>query len=183
MNIELSQKVAKYLCGQPVTVRSRQPHIAQASGFTYRHPEAGAIIDVRPGMTAADELETFLHECAHVKMHYENLLVTRHSELPSASYRYSDHIMNVRAASPHKQETEADALTVEWMRYAMAAGPDPTARLQRMLGWYPAELRAMIAAIVPGAVRAALNPEPTKVIQPFKPLSPTAKVVTTKRNR
>ncbi len=72
LSIELFERVAAHLSGRPVVFRWQEPVWNFASGAAYKSLSNDAIIDVNPGATST--IYTFLHEVAHVRVHWGEIV-------------------------------------------------------------------------------------------------------------
>lgn len=112
----LADAVGLHLCGVPVNVRPGAPRARKAwaemvpvSNVGGRGP--GALVTVRPDMTADQFLRLTLHELAHVRCGHYKLTGFDLGALPADS---------VTVNSDPAEEAEAEGQVDKWLRWARA---------------------------------------------------------------
>lgn len=84
-DVALFERVASRLTGRPVEVRFQEPPIVGCRGLADRDKDGNATITIEPGMDQDNELFVFLHEVAHIKLHYNHMEPSDFSSLPQRS--------------------------------------------------------------------------------------------------
>lgn len=110
----LCERVGKRLTNKPVSVRFQQPAYRDAKGTACKRNRT-AVVDIRPGMSSEEFLNTFLHECGHVKTLWGSWTVKVPDYKPGslripASFR--------TAGTVKIAEEAANVLAEEWLNYA-----------------------------------------------------------------
>lgn len=158
---DLVTRVAAHLAGRPVEVRHLRPPFEGALGCAIKSAGA-AVLYVTPNLEAWARFSVFLHEAAHLRLHWNSIPDTDHASRPAGSIRGATPL-GVVTGQP--VEDEADALAGYWAKWA-ARNADPyepdaiRARLKGLLNWRP--------------------PEPQHEI---KPLAGTKAVIITRKDR
>jgi hypothetical protein len=112
--LELMHAVARKLTGRAVMIRFCEPMAdIPARGATYKGLDGGAVIDMNPARySAAELLETFTHELAHVVKHL-SIMTPVNVTIASAVY----HVPSKHADPVRRDiEAEAEALAETWRR-------------------------------------------------------------------
>lgn len=140
----LAEIVAEHLTRiyRPVTLRIQQPGLAACKG-TAEKTASGGVITITPEGDAMDQLQIFLHECAHLRSHWPEMEEkdTSGGEVPPGAIAISaDELRELQTPADQLEEAEAEALTATWMKFAdehrdLARG-DIEGRLLALLEWY-----------------------------------------------
>ena len=125
--------VARRLTGRPCKVEFVQPYIKKTRGLAARKGDTG-IIQIRPGLGEDQTLETYLHEVAHVRLHFKGLMGLPKQARPE-SYRLT--VPEGEMEAHEQREDEARTLAAHWEEYAdeNATGPELRHRLAALLDW------------------------------------------------
>ena len=144
--------VGRHLTAKRLGVRLRESIYggSNAWGTAYNLPGNRAVIDVDPGLPLAQTYETFLHEVAHIKLHYRVVDDNEYFAMEPGSYKVAPPSSNPNfsdeaRAAVLRNEAEADNQAAKWDLWAS----DP-ARLSQV-GWdcsdpdYPIEFHKLHA--------------------------------------
>ena len=125
--------VADRLTGRKCAIEWRKPYIKGTIGLTARGEDPGSVkIFIDPALDDTKQLDTFLHECAHGRLHYHLLPNNQEHEAPAASYRIVD---RDRFTDDNRQdEQEADAMAVYWQSYCEDV-TSISGKLSKLLSW------------------------------------------------
>lgn len=132
----LYSRVAPHLAGRPVILEWQTPLLPGARGLTLRSGDK-ALIQIDPDLDREQRLETFLHECAHARLHFDRLADKSDFEnIPEVraskgKYAAPDWLMDQRRAAANKREHEARAQAEKWL--ALAGEGTIKKRLTRLL--------------------------------------------------
>jgi hypothetical protein len=140
------ESLACYLSGKPVWVRRRWPAQLGAIGTASQSKSGAYFVDLAPDLTGDKLVETFLHECAHVRLGHCRKTVF--AAAPSGSI--TRRLLLARDVLPEAvdQERQANSLKAEWLAWLHAHDGD----LESLRRWYPAEVQAMIDKAVEKAI-------------------------------
>jgi hypothetical protein len=117
--LSVHTKVAEHLCGRPVMVRFRRPRVRNYVGCPYKTEDGQAIIDLDRERAGYLALKVFLHECAHIRLHFEAFSPGDSYRAPSGSDALSP-LVTVATYRKQPRETEADRLAERWLKAARA---------------------------------------------------------------
>lgn len=126
---------AAHLAGVPVEIRHARPPYQTAMGSAHKTAAGGAVIYVVPNLPDPDRLRVYLHELAHLRLHWQFIPTAGHEQQPGGSIS-SKGMTRLGDAIGRPVEAQADRLADEWMQYADARA----AALDRDygLGWFKA---------------------------------------------
>ncbi len=119
----LYSRVAPHLAGREVILEWCPPILPGARGLTLRGGDK-ALIQIDPDIDREQRLETFLHECAHVRLHFDGLAEkSAFDSVPEVraskgKYAAPDWLMDQRRAAANKREHEAWAQAEKWLALA-----------------------------------------------------------------
>jgi len=116
--------VGRHLTGRKMGVRLRRSiYPGDIWGTAYNLPGNRAVIDVDPDRSLAIIFETFLHETAHIKLHYFDVEDNPYFAMEPGTYkvappsRNTDFSTEARSAAL-RNEAEADAQAARWDDFA-----------------------------------------------------------------
>ncbi len=109
--------VARILTGESVILRQREPVDIGARGTMMKDFSGRPVIDVSPSLVRDDWLPTFLHECAHVKLHLHELRRVDVDQ-PPLSREIVTYTTPRDIAAKERREAEARELAVCWLAFA-----------------------------------------------------------------
>ena len=135
LNIELLfNMVARRLSGRRVQVEFRKPALQGTRGFAFRD-EHQAIIHVSLDLEPAERLKVFLHEVAHVKLHYDILSSNSMFAGEPGSVRWKAKPEHDERWNAKAKETDVERLAGEWLDYVEehAAGEGMKFKLKTLL--------------------------------------------------
>jgi hypothetical protein len=118
---DLYKRTGEHLAGRRLILRFQPPNIKAEPGrriLGSMSPlsDGRALIDILPGLGAESELETFLHELAHIPLHFGELAARPPAQ---AMAIYAEPVTTAcPPATKTKQESEADTLAAQWLDYA-----------------------------------------------------------------
>jgi hypothetical protein len=119
----LARDAARRLIGRDIRLEHRAPGIAGRDGQALKTAR-GPVIQICP--YCEDWLSVFLHELAHVKLHYDRLPGEALQALPPQGKNLTG-IERLTSSRTHpvinRQEAEADALAARWLAYALKVEP------------------------------------------------------------
>ncbi len=112
---DLMQEVASHLVGEElkILVQLREPAMQGTNALFYKNAHGVGVIDVDPTLDNDQFLRSFLHECAHARLHHRIILNTDISKRSSGS-------MALEVPSDDydlKLESEAIALSDYWLAW------------------------------------------------------------------
>lgn len=112
----LYELLARHLTGRRVTVERRAIPSIGTVGAAFLADDGEPVIMVDPDPPGLDPFWVYLHECAHVRLHFADLVKSNmHTRPPDV---VSDNTTIERDPVYVYQETEADALANTWLDYA-----------------------------------------------------------------
>lgn len=112
-------ELAEHLCKHPIeAVRLREPVWLRAdgvpmSGASYKTRTGAAVLDINPGV---DVWRTFLHECGHVRAHWNILVPGDYWKANPGTLRLTPSGRGLK--STPSMESEADRWVKTWSSYA-----------------------------------------------------------------
>jgi Zn-dependent peptidase ImmA (M78 family) len=111
---DLFAAVGEHLSGRRIVLRFQQPSSRDADGMLTRLDNGRALIDVNPRATDDRQLYCFLHELAHAKLHWNELGTMDEGKATARLL----HDPTPASKEYPRQESQADTLANEWLRYA-----------------------------------------------------------------
>ena len=109
----LAVEVAELLTGRAVAIRWRSPASIGAIGTTSKFFDK-FVIEIDPNLSMDQALKTYLHECAHVLLHGDQMCNSAVAVRPPASI-----VDNTAIDQGHNaRELEADQLAEYWLSEA-----------------------------------------------------------------
>ena len=112
---DLYKVVGAKLSGRKIILRFVQPSRSDADGQVTRLTTGQALVEINPNVEADKEFFNFLHEIAHLKLHWDTLVVSEPrkamSLLPKSVSRPKNYVEDNR-------EGEANIQASLWNRYA-----------------------------------------------------------------
>jgi len=130
----LAEYVARYLSGRDVEIWWVEPETNMAAvGAAFRNGRKG-LIQIVPGLSPDRMLGVLVHECAHLRLHWDSLPYlgawrnTRHASFRAVS-------TPEKTARFNKREREAEELEAYWLRWASERGESVTDQMGALLYW------------------------------------------------
>ena len=123
--------LATLIAGRTVDVRCAG--LAGLWGKTERSGDR-AIIHLSPDTPEGEQVDTFLHEVAHVKLHWQTLPDRAATRRPGGR-RFTPGEAMLRKALVKVQEDEADAAAGRWRKRLEASDGHPAAAIFGVLTW------------------------------------------------
>lgn len=117
--ISLYEGVGSLLAGRRITLLPEDPPGEDAIGVFSRHGNT-AYIRMRPNQPRFEGLLVFLHEVAHVKLHFKQLSSSRYHEVAPNSEEPTDDLSDAALV----REKEADTLARKWIVHADLRRPE-----------------------------------------------------------
>lgn len=155
-----AELLAQRLAGRPVEIRWQHPPYAEALGCAIKTRDGEAVAYITPTWDEPNKVyRTYLHEMAHLRLHWDVMPKTNHADQPSGSMAGggSTQLGNII----HRPiEDEADALKADWMAHAENntwRPSDPNECLKALMDWLPTEFKAAIEKAVTHALEKALK--------------------------
>jgi len=112
----LYSQAAPRLAKHPVELRWEKPFMANCRGLALRTGKSG-LIYISPELDPEQRLKTFLHECAHVRLHYR-FLADLAQFTPQPGAQPTPHRLTERALTDDvfaRREQEAQELAGKWL--------------------------------------------------------------------
>jgi hypothetical protein len=128
---DLMRVLAQKLAGREVIVRMQTPKTTGSLGTLHINQDGIPVLTIMPYL---DGLDTFLHECAHVRLHADKMV---RSDLDQAKPRA---VTVNKAEKQPSWELQADALRDHWLSYgrqhADPTQPDDEGILWALMDYY-----------------------------------------------
>ena len=125
---------APRLAGREVVLEWRKPYVKEFLGLCAKGPKGAAVIQIAPDLDEPRTFEVFLHECAHARVHFDQLPDHANHEKPPASYKLIDRQEFNEETQP--RENEAEKLVAHWQSYCGGV-ESISGKLSKLLSWKP----------------------------------------------
>lgn len=114
----LAEITAEKLTGRgPIYLRGRAPAVTTWAGATQKVKGLGYFIDIKQDQDPIEQLITFLHETAHIKLHPFTELETPHDADPG-TVEFTEEEKAASREARADEEREAIALADQWLKFA-----------------------------------------------------------------
>ena len=112
---DLYKAVSEKLSGRKIILRFVQPSRSDADGQVTRLANGQALVEINPNVEADKEFFNFLHELAHLKLHWDTLVVSEPRKAMSLRPRS---VSKPKNYVEDNREGEANIQASLWKRYA-----------------------------------------------------------------